>query len=79
MWTSNSIKCSFYKRGDTLQNYADKDADRKTNLLFIKCFQSSKIQGLTSLFWDGNIMYWIVDTGLGCLIRLFHLILPIVL
>lgn len=37
-----------------VQNYADKDADRKTNLLFIKCFQSSKSQGLTSLFWDGE-------------------------
>lgn len=66
-----------------VQNYADKDADRKTNLLFIKCFQSSKIQGLTSLFWDGeedgNIIYWMVTTGLGCLILLSHLILPTVL
>lgn len=54
-----------------VQNYADKDADRKTNLLFIKCFQSSKIQGLTSLFWMGRKMgNYLLDGGHW--IRLSH-------
>lgn len=55
-----------------VQNHDDKDADRKTNFFFIKYFPSSRIQGLTSLFWDGeedgNIIYWVC----GHWIRLSH-------